>query len=142
VSWAHASDQDLNRFRTEAQAVARFHHPNIVQVYEVGDDQGLPYFSLEFCAGGSLEKKLAGTPLPPQDAARLIETLAHAVQAAHDKGIVHRDFRISSTTLSPKGAGCIQAIASSFDFTWISQKPAISPFDSVKGPPITIFLPP
>ena len=73
---------------------------------------------------------------------KAVETLAHAVQAAHDKGIVHRDFRISSTTPSPKGARCIQAIASSFDFTWISQKPAISSFDSVKGPPITIFLPP
>jgi serine/threonine-protein kinase len=52
LSGAHASEQDLNRFRIEAQAVARLQHPNIVQVHEVGDDHGLPYFSLEFCAGG------------------------------------------------------------------------------------------
>jgi hypothetical protein len=103
LAGAHASEQDLNRFRIEAQAVARLQHPNIVQVYEVGDDHGLPYFSLEFCAGGSLEKKLAGTPLPPQDAARLIETLARAVQAAHDKGIVHRDLKPANVLLTEEG---------------------------------------
>jgi hypothetical protein len=103
LAGAHASEQDLNRFRIEAQAVARLQHPNIVQVHEVGDDHGLPYFSLEFCAGGSLEKKLAGTPLPPQDAARLIETLARAVQAAHDKGIVHRDLKPANVLLTEDG---------------------------------------
>jgi serine/threonine-protein kinase len=100
LSGAHASEQDLTRFRTEAQAVARLQHPNIVQVHEVGDDHGLPYFSLEYCAGGSLEKKLAGTPLPPQESARLIETLARAVQAAHDKGIVHRDLKPANVLLT------------------------------------------
>jgi WD40 repeat protein len=103
LAGAHASEQDLARFRTEAQAVARLQHPNIVQVYEVGDDHGLPYFSLEFCAGGSLEKKLAGTPLPPQKAARLVETLAHAVQVAHDKGIVHRDLKPANVLLVEDG---------------------------------------
>jgi serine/threonine-protein kinase len=103
LSGAHASEQDLARFRTEAQAVARLQHPHIVQVYDVGDDHGLPYFSLEFCPGGSLEKKLAGTPLPPQEAARLVEALARAVQAAHDKGIIHRDLKPANVLLTDDG---------------------------------------
>jgi WD40 repeat protein len=104
LSGAHASDQDLNRFRIEAQAVARLQHANIVQVYEVGDDQGLPFFSLEFCSGGSLEKKLAGTPLPTRDAARVVEILAHAVQAAHHEGIIHRDLKPANVLLAADGA--------------------------------------
>jgi hypothetical protein len=77
----HASPADLDRFRTEAEAIARLQHPHIVQIHEVGQHNGLPYFSLEFCAGGSLEKKLAGTPLQPREAAALVEKLAHAMQA-------------------------------------------------------------
>jgi serine/threonine-protein kinase len=63
LSGAHAGQADLARFRTEAEAVARLQHPNIVQIFEVGEHDGLPYFSLEFCGGGSLERKLVGTPL-------------------------------------------------------------------------------
>ena len=74
----------LARFRTEAEAIARLQHPHIVQIHEVGEQGGLPYFSLEFCGGGSLEKKLVGTPLPPSEAAALVETLARAMQAAHE----------------------------------------------------------
>ena len=48
----HASAADLQRFRTEAEAIARLQHPNIVQIHEVGEHAGLPFFSLEFCAGG------------------------------------------------------------------------------------------
>ena len=66
LAGAHAGEADLARFRTEAEAIARLQHPNIVQIYEVGEHRGLPFFSLEFCAGGSLEKKLNGTPLPPR----------------------------------------------------------------------------
>jgi serine/threonine-protein kinase len=93
LAGGHAGEDALARFRAEAQAVARLQHPHIVQVFEVGDDHGLPYFSMEFCPGGSLEKKLAGTPLPPAEGARLVETLARAMQAAHEKGIVHRDLK-------------------------------------------------
>jgi serine/threonine protein kinase len=78
-------------------------HPNIVQIHEVGDHNGLPYFSLEFCTGGSLEKKLAGTPLPPREAAALVETLAHAMQAAHDKGVIHRDLKPANVLLADDG---------------------------------------
>src|SRR5262249_10588557 len=67
LSGAHASPVELARFQSEAQAIARLQHPHIVQLHEVGEHEGLPFFSLEFCSGGSLEKKLAGTPLPPQE---------------------------------------------------------------------------
>src|SRR5262249_48848205 len=66
LAGGHAGETDLARFRTEAEAIARLQHPNIVQIHEVGDHEGLPFFSLEFCAGGSLEQKLAGAPLQPK----------------------------------------------------------------------------
>jgi hypothetical protein len=103
LSGAHAGEADLARFRTEAEAIARLQHPNIVQIYEVGERDGRPYFSLEFCAGGSLEKKLGGRPLPPKEAARLVETLARAMQAAHDKGIIHRDLKPANVLLAEDG---------------------------------------
>jgi WD40 repeat protein/serine/threonine protein kinase len=103
LSGAHAGADDLGRFRTEAEAIARLQHPNIVQIFEVGEQSGLPFFSLEFCGGGSLERKLGGTPLPPKEAAHLVETLARAMQAAHDKGVVHRDLKPANVLLAEDG---------------------------------------
>src|SRR5262249_55196318 len=100
LAGGHASEADLARFLAEAQAVARLQHPNIVGVYEIGEKDGLPFFSLEFVPGGTLAKRLAGTPLPPRDAARLTVTLAGAVQAAHEAGIVHRDLKPGNVLLS------------------------------------------
>jgi WD40 repeat protein len=103
LSGAHAGPDEMARFRTEAEAIARLQHPNIVQVFEVGEQGGLPYFSLEFCPGGSLEKKLSGTPLPPKEAARLVETLARAMQAAHENGVIHRDLKPANVLLTSDG---------------------------------------
>jgi serine/threonine protein kinase len=103
LSGAHASEADRVRFRTEAEAIARLQHPHIVQVHEVGEHDGKPFFSLEFCAGGSLDRKLDGTPLPPKEAARLVETLARAVQAAHEKNVIHRDLKPANVLLSEDG---------------------------------------
>jgi serine/threonine protein kinase len=99
LSGVHAGKADLERFRAEAEAVARLQHPNIVQVYEVGEHDGRPFFSLEYCDGGSLEQKLDGTPLPPREAARLVEVLAQAVQHAHERGVVHRDLKPANVLL-------------------------------------------
>ncbi len=87
----HAGARDRGRFQTEAEAVARLSHPHIVQVYEVGEHQGLPFFSMDLCTGGSLERRLRGTPLAPLQAAALVEQLAGAVEHAHEQGIIHRD---------------------------------------------------
>jgi serine/threonine-protein kinase len=94
-----ASPSELERFRTEAEAVAALQHANIVQVYEVGEHNGRPYFSLEYCAGGTLAQHLRGTPLPPKEAARLVETLARAMHAAHQAGVVHRDLKPANILL-------------------------------------------
>src|SRR6516225_2913872 len=103
LAGGHAGPQELARFRTEAEAVARLQHPHIVQIYEVGEQNGLPYFSLEFCPGGSLEKKLAGTPMPPGEAAALVEALARAMQAAHKKGVIHRDLKPANVLFAEDG---------------------------------------
>ncbi len=98
-----AGPAELARFRAEAEAVARCHHPHIVQIYEIGTHAGLPYFSLEYMAGGGLDRRLAGTPLPPAQAAALVETLARAMQAAHARGIIHRDLKPANILLSGDG---------------------------------------
>jgi WD40 repeat protein len=96
----HAGPEDLERFHREAQAVARLHHPNIVQIHEVGESQGLPYFAMEFCPAGSLADKLDGTPWQAKPAARLVEALARAMHAAHAAGIVHRDLKPGNVLLA------------------------------------------
>jgi WD40 repeat protein len=98
-----ASPEELARFRTEAEAVARSPHPNIVQVYDVGECQGRPFYILEFCPGGSLDRKLNGKPEPPRAAAALAETLARAVHAAHLQKVVHRDLKPANVLLAADG---------------------------------------
>ncbi|MBV8592926.1 MAG: serine/threonine protein kinase, partial [Caulobacteraceae bacterium] len=93
LAGSHAGPDDLARFRREAEAVAALQHPNIVQIFEVGECDGLPYFSLELVEGGSLADRLDGTPWPARQAAELVGVLAGAMQAAHAKGIVHRDLK-------------------------------------------------
>jgi tRNA A-37 threonylcarbamoyl transferase component Bud32 len=89
----HESPDARVRFLHEAETIARLKHPNVVQVYDFGTQEGKPYFSLEYLEGGSLASKLHGEPEKPVQAARLVETLARAVQAAHAQGIVHRDLK-------------------------------------------------
>src|SRR5262249_29409563 len=89
----HAAPEQLARFKREAEAVAQLHHPNIVQIHEVGEYQGLPWFSLEYVEGGTLADHLAGNPQPARPAAQLVETLARATHYAHVQGIVHRDLK-------------------------------------------------
>ena len=103
LSGGHASKGELERFRIEGESVARLHHPNIVQVYDVGDHDGKPYFALEFCEGGNLAGKLAGTPLPACAAAALVEKLARAIAEAHDEGIIHRDLKPANVLLTNHG---------------------------------------
>jgi serine/threonine protein kinase len=112
----HAGPKELARFRREAEAVARLRHSHIVQIYEIGEHDGCPYFSLEYVEDGSLAAFLKGTPQPGRAAAALVETLARAVHYAHERGIVHRDLkpanillrRISPQPKPPAEAGTAQ----------------------------------
>jgi serine/threonine-protein kinase len=97
-----AGPQELGRFRRETAALACLRHPNIVQVYEAGDVEGRPYFTMELVEGGSLARKLAGAPQPARQAAALAATLAEAVQVAHQAGIVHRDLKPGNILLQRK----------------------------------------
>src|SRR5262249_11864634 len=100
----HAGSDLVARFRSEAEAVARLQHPNIVQVHEVGEADGVPYFSLEFVDGGSLARYLKGVPQPPRGAASLACALAYAVHYAHQHGVVHRDLKPANILLATGGA--------------------------------------
>jgi WD40 repeat protein len=100
LAGAYAGEHERARFRTEAEAVARLRHGNIVQIYEVGEQEGRPFLSLEFVERGSLADRLKGTPQPAHEAARLVETLARAIHAAHQCGVVHRDLKPANVLLT------------------------------------------
>jgi tetratricopeptide (TPR) repeat protein/tRNA A-37 threonylcarbamoyl transferase component Bud32 len=103
LAGSHAGPEALARFLREAETVARLKHPHVVQVYDYGSHDGTPFFSLEFLEGGSLADRLQGQPQPPAPAARMVQTLARAVQAAHDQGIVHRDLKPANVLLAADG---------------------------------------
>jgi eukaryotic-like serine/threonine-protein kinase len=86
------------RFASEARAVARLSHPNIVQIYEIGEANGCPFLALEFVPGGTLADALTG-PLPLRPSAALVATVARAVHHAHQAGIVHRDLKPANVLL-------------------------------------------
>jgi serine/threonine-protein kinase len=100
---AHATEQALDRFIIEAKAVAHLQHPNIVQIFEVGEYDNLPFFSLEFVNGSSLDRYLNGKPLSPEEAAKLMITLCEAMQYAHNNGILHRDLKPANVLLTKEG---------------------------------------
>ncbi len=101
---ACATSSEQAHFQREAEAIAALHHPHIVQIYDVGETAGRPYYTMEFLEGGSLASRLAGQPQPAAAAASHSLTLAKAVQAAHDAGIVHRDLKPSNILLTADGA--------------------------------------
>jgi serine/threonine-protein kinase len=103
LAGAWASRADRQRLSREAELVAALRHPNIVQVYDVGNLDGRPYFTMEFVEGGSLDQKLAGEPLSAREAASLLAVLAEAIDAAHRAGIVHRDLKPSNILLGADG---------------------------------------
>jgi serine/threonine-protein kinase len=104
LAGGHAGQHELARFRAEAEAVAHLQHPNIVQVYDVGEADGCPYLSLEFVDGISLSDQSAGAPQSPPYAAECVRALAEAMDYAHRRGILHRDLKPANILLATSGS--------------------------------------
>jgi tRNA A-37 threonylcarbamoyl transferase component Bud32 len=94
-------DQEAKRARLEAEALAHLQHPNVVQIHEILEHECVTYLALELVEGGSLGARLMGRPQPPRAAAELLETIARAVQHAHNHGIIHRDLKPANILLAP-----------------------------------------
>jgi serine/threonine protein kinase len=96
-------EEARQRFRVEAEAVARLQHPHIVQLFEVGDYDGQPFLVLEYLDGGDLKDRLRQGPFPVPAAARLVAVLAEAMHHAHCQGIIHRDLKPSNVLFTRAG---------------------------------------
>jgi eukaryotic-like serine/threonine-protein kinase len=103
LSGPHSDPERRARFLAEADAIARLQHPQIVQIHEAGQHEGLPFLALEYMGGGTLAGRLSGRPQPPREAAALLEGLARAVDYAHTQGVVHRDLKPSNVLLTEQG---------------------------------------
>src|SRR5262249_7522125 len=95
-----ARPEELARFQREAQALAALRHPNVVQVFDAGDVDGRPYFTMELVEGSNLADQIQGVPQPGHQAAALVGTLAEAIHGAHQSGIVHRDLKPANILLT------------------------------------------
>jgi serine/threonine-protein kinase len=100
---AMPSPADLARFRTEAESAARLDHPAIVPIYEVGQHEGQPFFTMKFVAGTTLARRLADGPIPPREAAELLAPICRAVHFAHERGVLHRDLKPSNILIDDEG---------------------------------------
>ena len=98
-----ASEEDVRRFHTEAEAAAKLDHPGIVPIFEVGEHEGQHYFSMGYVEGQSLARKIAAGPLPPREAAELTKQIAEAVAYANGQGVIHRDLKPANVLLDKDG---------------------------------------
>ena len=103
LSGRHARSAELARFQGKAESLADIQHPHIVPIFQVGEAEGLPYFAMEYVAGGSLSGKLRAQRPTPRQAAELLELLARAMHAAHQRGIIHRDLKPANVLLAEDG---------------------------------------
>jgi len=93
LTGARATEAEIKRFRTEATAAATLQHPNVVAIHEVGEHEGQHYFSMDYIEGKSLAEVIRRTPLPGEQIARYVKTVAEAIHYAHWRGILHRDLK-------------------------------------------------
>src|SRR5262245_31929705 len=101
-SGPHANAEERERFHHEAEAVARLRHPSIVNVYEVGEHENIPFLALEYVEGGSLKDRLHGDPQPLTVVVSLVERVARAIHHAHQAGLIHRDLKPANILVQPR----------------------------------------
>jgi WD40 repeat protein len=94
-----AGPEAVRRFRTEAEAVAQLHHPNIIAIHEIGEQDGQHFFSMDYVGSGTLQERLREGPMAAKPAAQLLQTIARAIHYAHQRGILHRDVKPSNILL-------------------------------------------
>src|SRR5262249_14359443 len=99
----HAAPAERARFEAEVEAIARLQHPNLVQVYEVGEQDGRAFFAMEYVDGRSLHDEMKSRPQPARQAAEMVEILARAMHAAHQHAIIHRDLKPANILLTADG---------------------------------------
>lgn len=131
----HASSADIARFRAEAESAAQLHHPHIVNVYEVGDIDGRPYFSMKLVEGTTLAKRLAEGPLPSRQAAEMLAPICRAIADAHRRGVLHRDLKPSNILIDAEGRTYVT------DFGLAKRITSDSPtgeFDATRDPSLTL----
>jgi serine/threonine-protein kinase len=100
----HGDSRDtLERFRREAEAAASLDHPNILPIYEVAEAEGLPFFTMKYATGGSLQEAAAALSADPRECVRLLAKVTRAVAFAHRGGILHRDLKPGNILLDGRG---------------------------------------
>jgi len=99
------SDQERQRFQTEARSIANIEHRNVVRIYHIGEHDGRPFFVMEYCPGGSLSDILKRQPQPPNVVADLAHKMAEGMAAAHRVNIIHRDLKPANILFSNAECG-------------------------------------
>ena len=103
-AWATATAEEKARFQAEAVAVAKVQHPNVIQIFDVGEHNGLAYLAVEYVDGGTLADRIGkGKPLPIGAAVHLLTQIARGVGAAHSRGVIHRDLKPANILLTADG---------------------------------------
>ncbi len=127
-----ADPASLQRFHREARAAARLRHPNIVAIHEVGDSNGLPFFTMDFIEGKSLDRLLLDGPMRPELAARLLRDIARAAHYAHEQGIIHRDLKPGNILVDGEGKPLVTDFSLAKD---VDSKSLLSVTGDVMGTP-------
>ena len=127
-----ASDEELRRFRTEAEAVARLRHPNLVSIYEAGDSDGQAYYTMSLAEGGTLAQKLADQgAMDSRAAAELVECIANAIHHAHARGVLHRDLKPANVVFDGTGT----PLVSDFGLARFTSEASVTNSGSLIGTP-------
>ena len=125
------------RFKAEVDAIGRMQHPNLIQVFDVGEHDGRVYYSMEYLAGGSLEDRIGNVPLPPLKAAELLKILADAIEAVHEQGVIHRDLKPANILLTKADATNERSGVNGFGIPKISDFGLAKRTDAPSGPTLT-----